>query len=486
MGIGSRLLKNTTYLTVGNQIGTLLQFLFFLFFARHYGQIIVGQYSFVFSFTYLLSVFADLGLSAYIIREVAKKNDNRQIFVKCLTLRLLSIALFFSLGTITILIFPEKFYGNTIIIFLLLGGYHVFFSIADVFLAEFTGHDRMGLVAILTIFLRFIITCPAIFLIFLGFDFLIVLICFPVGSFLYLVACIFFSYYYFKNIKLYFRDLYLKKLFIEILPFAFAIFFTSALYHQDILILKFLKNDQIVGIFSAASRVILALLGVLVFIYTAMLPTFSRLYVDSRSKLVEISEQSLRYFLLISLPMATGLYAISDEVIVLFFSDSFKDSVSVLRILSWTIPFCFALIPYSVLLTAIDRQAQKVIAIGVGLSLNILINLIIIPKFSYNGAAFAKLIAEALLFIMMAYLVSKYFVTLSLHRYFLKPFIASFFMYIFLSIFSQLSLIWLILLASLVYSLSLIALRGYEKDEIEFLKGAYSRIYLNAKGIIKK
>ena len=485
MSLGPKLIKNTTYLTLGNQIGNLLQFLFFLFFARQYGQIVVGQYSFAFSFTYLLSIFADLGLSAYIIREVAKdKSGTRQIFVRCLTLRMLSIILFFSIGGLIITVFPDKFSRNDILIVLLLGGYHILFCVADVFLAEFIGHDQMGLVSLLTIFLRFLIACPAIILIFMKFHFITVLICFPVASFLYLISCIYLSHNYFKDIKLLFRDLKLKNLFIEILPFAFAILFTSALYHQDILILKFLKNDQMVGIFSAGNRVVLSLLGVLVFVYTSMLPTFSKLYMDSHQKLVELSKQSLRYMLLIGFPMATGVFGISNNLIILFFSDSFKDSVNVLRMLSWTIFFGFAAIPYSVLLTAINRQTQKVIAIGIGLFFNFVVNLVLVSNFSYNGAALAKLMTEGLLFAMMVYLVSKYFVPLSFFKIFLKPFIASFFMYIFLIIFSDLNLFFLIFLSVIIYLLSLLALRGYENAEIEFVKAAYSKVCLNTKALI--
>ena len=57
-------------------------------------------------------------------------------------------------------------------------------------------------------------------------------------------------------------------------------------------------------------------------------------------------------------------------------------------------------------------------------------------------------------------------------------------MYIFLIIFSDLNLFFLIFLSVIIYLLSLLALRGYENAEIEFVKAAYSKVCLNTKALI--
>jgi O-antigen/teichoic acid export membrane protein len=471
MGLKSKIFKNTTYLTIGNQIGNLLQFLFFLYFARQFGGEIVGQYSFAFSFTYIFSVIADLGLSHYLIREVARDlTGDRQLLARSLSLRLLSLALVSLLAFFVIILFPSNFPKRIIQVIALLGLFHIFFSIADVLHAEFKGHDRMGLVALLNIFLRFVIAGAGILLIMLRYDFLIVVACFPVGSFLYLILTIYFSSYYFKNITLQFKELHLSNLFIMLLPFAFTFIFAEALHHQDILMLRFFKNDQIVGIYSVAHKVVIIFIGVLLFVYTALLPTMSRIYVESQSKLIEISQQSLRYLLLISLPLTTGLYAVSDKIIVLLFSAKFQNSVTAFNILCWTIALNFAMITYSVLLTAINRQTEKGICVGVCLGMNFLLNLILIPKLSYNGAAMAKVITEALHLLLFVYLVSKYLTSLSIHRMIIKPAVSCALMYIVIQFFNQWNLIYITLISIPVYLISLVFLRWYTKEEIEFIK----------------
>ena len=480
MGLIVKLFKNTSYLTIGNQVGNILQFLFFLFFARKFGDEIVGQYSFAFSFTYLFSVLADMGLSAYMIREVAREEPGkRQIFARCMSVRLISLAISSMLAIFVIAVFFNKFSTSYIEIIILLGIYQIFFSIADIFLSEFKGHDRMGMVALLNLAGRFLISCAGIFLVFQGFDFITVLTCFPAGAFAYFILCLLMSLRHFKDVKPRFKDLELRGLIAAIIPFALALIFIETFHNQDVLMLKFLQNDRAVGIYSAANKIILAFLGIIFFIHTALLPTFSRLYIESRPELINIARKTLRYLIVISLPIATGLYAVSGKLIVFLYSDAFQESASSIAILSWTIAFGFVAATYSVLLTAINRQKEKVIVIGICLVFNIALNLLLIPRLSYNGAASAKLMTEALFFILMAHLVSKYLTSISAYRLLVKPALSCLLMYLFIQMFYQLNLIFLILISSFVYFLSLAVMRGYTKEEIDFMKQLYSKRIFN-------
>lgn len=478
MGIITRLIKNTGYLTVGNQTGNLLQFLFFLYFARQFGDKIVGQYAFAFSFTYMFFVLADLGLSVFLMREVSRdRSASRQIFARCLIVRVIALILFTLMAVAVVLFVFNSFPKETVQIIILLGLYHIFFSLADVFLAEFKGHDRMGLMALLSIFVRFVVSGAGILLILLHFDFLTVLTCFPIGSFLYLLLCVYLSFYYYKKITLPFGSLGLKNLFITILPFTFTIIFVEILYHLDVLMLRFFQDDQAVGIFSAANKIIIAVIGVNIFVHTALLPTFSRLFVDSQSDLIVVSKQSLRLLVVTTLPISVGLFAIADRLIVFLFSETFVYSGDVLKILSWTIALSFAASTYSVLLTAINRQTQKVILLGLCLGFNFLLNLILIPRLSYNGAATAKLITEALILVLMIFLVSKYLTSISIERIFLKPTLGSLLMYVFIRLFSQWNLAFIILTSVAVYFISLGVLRFYTEEELAFVKRLPQKIF---------
>ena len=197
MGLGNRILKNTTYLTLGDKIGYLIQFIFFLYFARKFGVIPTGEYSFGFSFTYAFVVFADLGISIYLVREVARDySTGRQLFFDCLVLRTILLILVFFLALAFLVIFFGDISTQKLKVIVFWGGYWVFYSFADVFVAELNGHENISQVAILGILLKIISSAAGAFLIYLGMDYVVVLIVLPVSSFIYLCACIFVSIYY--------------------------------------------------------------------------------------------------------------------------------------------------------------------------------------------------------------------------------------------------------------------------------------------------
>jgi O-antigen/teichoic acid export membrane protein len=478
MGLGFKLVKNMGYLTFGNQVGNLLQFLFFLYFARVFGDEAVGQYSFAFSYTYIFSVLADLGLSAYLIREIARdRTGDRTLFSQGLLLRTAALVIFFSLAAIIALVFFKNFSNETLKVLFLMGLFHIFLSLADVFLAEFKAHDRMGLVGLLNAIVRLIISGVGAILIVLNHNFVTVLICFPIGSFLYLLVCISLSFYYYRKIEFRLRNVSFKKLFVPILPFAITIIFVEVLHHLDILMLRFFKDDRSVGIYSAANKIVLAILGINAFVHTALLPTFSRLFIESKSKLIEVSQKSLRVFIILALPVSAGLFALSDRTIILLFSNKFETSSGVLNILTWIIALGFIAAPFSVLLTAINRQTQKVIIVGICLLLNFILNFILIPRWDYYGAAAAKLTAELLFFLLAVFLISKYLSSLSIHKILIKPALSCMIMIAFLYVFKEWNLIPLLTASASVYFISLGILHGYSDEELNYLKNFLGKFF---------
>ena len=476
--IRARLFKNTSYLTVGNQVGNVGQFLFFLYFARGFGEAVVGRYSFGFSFTYVLSVLADLGMSAYLIREVARDGaGGRDLIWRGVVLRLLSLLFLSVFGVLTATVFFKGLPVDTILVLALLGMYQLFLSIADVFLAEFKGHDRMALVAVLNCIVKIFIAGAGIVMVLEGLSYLTVMACFPVGAFVYLLVCVHISHRSFGGFKLHLGQLELGRLFNKLMPFALTVIFVESLYHIDILLLRFFTDDQTVGLYSVSQKLVMVFVGILAFVYTALLPAFSVLYGESEIRLREVSRQCLRYLILIGLPIAAGLSAISERAIVLFFSEKFAASIQGAEILSWTVALCFAAAPYHVLLIAINRQAAKSAAIGICVAANLGLNLFLIPKFGYLGAAWAKLATEALILAVLSYLGSRYFKNISLLRILPKPALSCLVMYITIKALGNMSLLGIVVVAPLVYFGVLTILGSYEKEEIDWVKGNYRRLF---------
>ena len=144
-------------------------------------------------------------------------------------------------------------------------------------------------------------------------------------------------------------------------------------------------------------------------------------------------------------------------------------SIIALQIISWFlfIKFLNYLMAYA--LSSVDQQNSRMIGQGLTAVFNVALNLILIPKMGYVGAAVATFFTEIFLFILYYWYVSK-----SLHRFnfapiLIKPLIATAVMVTFVT-YVNLRLFLIIPLAGLIYFAILLLLKTFEKDDFDILK----------------
>jgi O-antigen/teichoic acid export membrane protein len=472
MSQGKRILKNATYLTVGDKLGYLIQFFFFLYFARKFGVVPTGEYSFGFTFAYACVVFADLGISVYLVREVARDFETgRELFFDCLVLRVFFIVIVSIIASGILAVLFNDISPQKLQVIICWGIYWLLFSLADVFIAELNGNERMGQVALLGICLRTMSTLAGLLMIYLGYEYETVLLVLPASSFIYLISCMAVSFHNLGVIRPQFKSFqYYKNLVFKLMPFYFSFILVEIMWNQDILILGSLKNDESVGIYSSAIKIVSFILGMSPFLHVAMLPVLSRLFIESREKLVELARRILRYLIIASLPVSLGLGMISDKVIDLLYSDLFQDAGIVLKITAWMIAAGFMQAVFSVLLTAINRQKEKVVFIGITFAVTTSLNFIMIQYFDFVGAAIVKMCTELLGLLFFIYLVSKYLTSLSFMKLAARPALACAIMGVFIHYFYHLNLIYLIPSAAVIYMIASVFLGVLTAEEVRFVK----------------
>lgn len=472
MALGKRILRNATFLTVGDKISNLLLFFFFLYFARKFGVVPTGEYSFGFSFAYSFIVFADVGISTFLVREVAKRNTfDRQLFLDCFIVRSIAILVVTCIAISVIIAFFNEFSKVKILVLIYWGIYWLFFSLADVFIAELNGHEMMGRVSLLGIWHKLICLIGGSTLIFLGIHYSVVLIVLPISSIVYFISCIFVSMASlgwsnarvrrFKGYTLMLKDL---------MPFYIAFILLEILWSQDILILGVMRGDQSVGIYSSALKITTFILGMSTFIYISILPVLSKLFIESKEKLKYISHILIKYTVLVFLPMSFGIFITADKIIEILYTEGFSESCIVLKILSWVIVAGFTQALFSAILTAIDRQSEKVVWIGVNFTVSVPLNLILIYYFNYSGAAMAKLVTTVLGLLFFANLVYRYLDICPLLKLSVRPLIACLVMMAFRHYFQDIGLSFFIIISALIYMVSLLLLGTFSKEEISFFK----------------
>lgn len=164
----------------------------------------------------------------------------------------------------------------------------------------------------------------------------------------------------------------------------------------DSLMLGFLKGDTEVGLYTAAVKINKIVNTLITSLGVVLIPRLS--YYISKGethRLDYLINKSYNFVFLFSIPACIGLYMLSDDIILLFSGKEFLRAVCTMKLL---VPIVLA-IPFSIvtnLQTFIPLGKEKLIlrSTCTGAVTNFLFNMLLIPRFSENGAAVATVFAE--------------------------------------------------------------------------------------------
>jgi O-antigen/teichoic acid export membrane protein len=191
---------------------------------------------------------------------------------------------------------------------------------------------------------------------------------------------------------------YLVGLVKELRVFALENWCSTLSNHLDLILLSVFHNEFAVGVYGAASRVMR--LGAMVAnSYTrAIFPYLARLGRDAPDMLRRVTESSLKYMLMLVLPLVTMVCVLADRVIDLLYTDSYADATLVLRILVWVVALKFINPFLSHTLFAQDEQHKSLRVAAIRLATYSVLALCLIPGYGAVGAAWTSLGATTIAF----------------------------------------------------------------------------------------
>ncbi|HFD39183.1 MAG TPA: hypothetical protein ENJ31_04965, partial [Anaerolineae bacterium] len=168
-------------------------------------------------------------------------------------------------------------------------------------------------------------------------------------------------------------------------PLMINLLLATIFFRIDVLLLKPLKGDTVVGYYSAALKYVDGLLIIPQYFTQAIFPLMSRYAASSRESLLRAYTLSLRLLLIVALPIAAAMPFIGEGLIMLLGGAEYlPHSKIALQLIIWFLPFSFVNSVTQYVLIAIDQQRFLTKAFLVGVTFNIVANLIFIPLFSYR------------------------------------------------------------------------------------------------------
>ncbi|MBR4396571.1 MAG: flippase, partial [Methanobrevibacter sp.] len=400
------LFKNTTWLSISQVLTSVCAFLWSILIARYLGVSDYGIVSFAISFTGLIGILMDLGMTTYITREIAKHKESllkylNNIFAFKL---ILAITLFFISGLILYLLG----YSNlTIVVTLIFTIELIVMSMTTFLNGIFQALEQVKYQAIGSILNSGFLLMGILITIFFNFGVISIAIAYTIAY------SIFFVYIFLKLIQKF--DLpkfeldleFIKETLIKSIPFGLTNFFYTLYFSIDIVMLSYLTGDYATGLYKSAYNIIMVFTTFFVVYHSVVFPIMSKFFEESQA-LIKISyELSVKYLLLIIIPISVGVFFYARPLVNLIYSNQFSLASTPVQILIWTVSFLYINGAATILLNAIDKEKTVTKIYILAAIFNVCVNLILIPIYSYDGAAIATVLSEILITALTLYHIFK-------------------------------------------------------------------------------
>lgn len=245
-------------------------------------------------------------------------------------------------------------------------------------------------------------------------------------------------------------------------------------FQLDILVLTWMTNLTAVGLFSGPYRISMALRIIPQTLSIPLFPLYSRTAHLSPTRFEEVYRMSLKFFLLISIPVASFFMAWSEPILKIALGPKYLPAIPAMQLLGLgLIPFFLSTL-FQYLFAALDEQKRFLASTCVGSGLRLLLLFLLIPSFGFIGPAIAFLCAETVIVSIWIFQLAQLGFAAHIASTMWRPFLAGVIMcaILFLGHETQLIItrIGIAALAIGAYLLVLFALRTFSSKEIHHVR----------------
>ena len=165
---------------------------------------------------------------------------------------------------------------------------------------------------------------------------------------------------------------------------------------SDTTILGLLKDDYAVGIYGVSVKIYTIVNGLISGLLMVTIPRLAMLIGKRRIKeYIHILQEVISSLSILGLPAAVGVVMLSKEIILIIAGKKYLDGILSLQIITWALIFSnFSTIFNQCVLIPVKRESKSLRNTIITGIINIGLNFVFIPLWSYNGTALSTVIAE--------------------------------------------------------------------------------------------
>ena len=398
--------KNMSWLFVSQIITSICGFIWTILMARYLGVQQYGIFGFAVSLTGILCILFDFGIGIHSVRHIATDYDSAPKYLGN-AIPLKGLFSIFGFIVILIVLILMKCDELTITVTLLITIEQIIKKFVELMTATFQAFEEgkfQGISNTLLNVLTFIFILIAIYT---DLGLYGIAIAYIAANMIALIYCYRILTKHLTKPHYEFDKKFCKMVTIAALPFAATAILSSIYYSIDMVMLTNMVGSYATGIYNATYK----LIGVLTLfygIYSAVIfPVMSKFFKNNESMLLTLYEKSIKYLLLAIIPIAIATVYYSTDIIHLIYGHQYDASSSVLSILIWTVCLLFVSGAGNTLLNASYKEVAVTKIYAIAAVFNVVLNLILIPYLSYDGAAITTVLSDVLIVIIQSYVIYK-------------------------------------------------------------------------------
>jgi len=467
MAVARKIAYNVLISSLSKALSTVLALVSIAFITRYLGKEGFGNYATVLAFLSLFAAVADLGLYSISTREISKEGaDEKKIVGNIFALRIISAIGIALLSPLLVYFFPypkEVKLGIVIVAFSFIfsSGYQVLNGIFQKNLAM----DKVAIAELIGKLLQVATVIVAV-KINLGFQWI-------VAALLFNMILSFTTIYYLSKkyirFKLQFDFSYWKNFLKESAPIGVSAIITFAYFKLDTIILSIMQTSSDVGIYNAANKVLENITFFPAMIVGLIFPLLSKNIMINKKIFSDIANKTFKVFIILVVPLMVGTLFLSQGIIRVIGGGGFAEAAAVLRIQVFSLALIFFGNFFNSILIAGHLQKNLMRVLGFAAIINITLNIFLIPRYSYFGAAYVSVLTEFLVVALGFYVVVKKIKYRPKAEKIMEILLSGFLMAAFLFLFRERSFTLSLIASPFIYFFSLWIFKGIKTEEVQSL-----------------
>lgn len=400
-----KIFYNTLLQSGGKIISVVLGLITIAYLTPYLGQTGFGEYTTVIAFMGFVGILADLGLYLVTTREISVPGaDENKILGNVFSLRFLTVVLMLAIGAFASLFFPysEEVKRSMFVAVLAFS----FVSGTQVLVGVFQRYLIFYQLVASEIVQRLVMLAATLLFIFWRLD----LIYFIWGLALSNAIHFFLSLHLARKkipFSLRFDLGFWKSLLFRAWPLAFSVVLNLVYFKADTLILSVLKPARDVGTYGLSYKFLEVLLAFPAMFAGLIMPFLARFAFLEWDKYRLYLQKSLDAIFLVIVPMVAVVYFFARPIVNLVGGAIYPDADRVLQILIFATAIIYIGNLFGYTVVALNSQKKMVWGYLSGALLGLFLYFVLIPKFSYFGAAAATVAVELYVTSFAYFLTSK-------------------------------------------------------------------------------